>query len=144
MDFDAELIAHNVQLIRNHLRNEELNDYDGVFAEMTEPAEYYIASTRESLIGRDAILTRQATLLGLLVDLHLGVQSIGATETHGWVELLVSAKVKDVFEGLPAGTPISYGAVGIFQFRDGKISKEIVYHQRPMPTDDAAAPTSRW
>lgn len=118
---------HNAELIRRHMRLEEQADSNAVLDDMVDPPSYYLAASDEWVHGRAGVQEIHRSLNATFPDLKVDIKAVGADDTNGFAEVVVSGTLsRDAF-GHNAGTWVCNTVAAIFEFRDGKIASERLY-----------------
>lgn len=121
---------HNIALIRRHFLLEEQGDVDAVLQDMADPPEYFMPAVGDEKIrDKQWIYEHHIALHEAFPDLHIEVESIFATDTHGAAQVLITGTQKLDYGGMRAtGKTCRWHVCAIFTFRDGKIVSESAYY----------------
>ena len=117
----------NIELIRRHMRLEEQGDSDAVLDDMVDPPSYYLAAADAWVHGRAGVQEIHRSLNARFPVVKIEIKAVGADDTNGFAEVVVSGTLsRDAF-GHKAGTWVCNTTASIFEFKDGKIACERVY-----------------
>lgn len=124
--------AANVELIRQHLLQEEKGQYEDVLAGMTDPPEYYLPGlSDEPIRSREGVSEIHHMLFESLENISIDVVTIDANDDFGFAEVVVSGRHVGEFMGIPpTGKMTRLSSCGVFLFKDGKIQRESIYADR--------------
>ena len=115
---------HNANLLAQYPTLWTRHDVDAVVALFTDDCCYEDAALRWTHRGKHELREFAAKVFTMHADFRLRYLSSFATVARGAAEWVIDATFQDEFEGVvvPA-TAISFRGATLFEFRDGKISR---------------------
>lgn len=128
---DKDRIVQNLTAVENHFHSEALNEVEAALETFTDDIVWEAPAPNglnRVFSGKQAVVENYRALFASMKDVQFQFLQRFATEDRVVDDSLVSFTVaKDGYWHFPVGSRIEMRLVHIFEMRDGKISKEIVF-----------------
>ena len=128
---DENRIAQNLAAVENHFHNEGLNEVEAALETFTDDIVWEAPAPNglnRSFKGKEAVAKNYRELFASMRDLKFQFLQRFATEDRVVDDSIVRFEVaKDGYWHFPVGSKIEMRLVHIFEMRDGKISREILF-----------------
>lgn len=128
---DQEKIATNLTAVENHFHSEALNEVEAALATFTDDIVWEAPAPNglnRIFRGKDAVGKNYHALWASMKDVKFTLLQRFATEDRVVDDSTVAFEVvKDGYWHFPLGSRVYMRLVHIFEMRDGKISREIVF-----------------
>jgi steroid delta-isomerase-like uncharacterized protein len=121
-----------LQLVEEHIRLENLHNFDGILATFGPDARYDDEPWGDHRIGRDQVHHYYKDLLAASADFRIEVRDRYATDEAVILEVTVSGTHTGTWRGLPAtGSQIIFPLCGVFTFdQEERLLGEKIYCDR--------------
>ena len=143
---DRDRIARNLAVVESHFHSEALNEVEVALDTFTDDIVWEAPAPNglnRSFAGKEAVARNYRELFASMRDVKFQALQRFATEDRVVDDSIVSFEVAtDGYWHFPAGSRIEMRLVHIFEMRDGKIAREIVFDMgavREAGADAAAA-----
>jgi ketosteroid isomerase-like protein len=128
---DNDLIARNLAAVENHFHSEATNEVDAALQTFTDDIVWEAPAlnglNRSARGKRDAEVNYRA-LFGSMRDVKFTLLQRFATEDRVVDDSLVTFEVaQEGYWHFPLGSKVEMRLVHIFEMRDGKIARELVF-----------------
>jgi ketosteroid isomerase-like protein len=124
-------VAKNLAAVENHFHSEGLNDVEKALETFTDDVVWDAPAPNglnRSFSGKEAAGNNYRRLWGAMRNAKFQTVQRFATEDRVVDDSILTFEVaKDGYFHFPVGTRVEMRLVHIFEMRDGKISKEIVF-----------------
>jgi ketosteroid isomerase-like protein len=128
---DSDRVARNLAAVENHFHSEALNEVEAALDTFTDDIVWEAPAPNglnRTFSGKEAAAENYRELFASMRDVKFQLLQRFATEDRVVDDSIVTFKVaKDGYWHFPAGSKIEMRLVHIFEMRDGKISREIVF-----------------
>jgi ketosteroid isomerase-like protein len=128
---DRDRVARNLAAVENHFHSEALNEVDAALATFTDDIVWEAPALNgldRSFAGKEAVEANYRALFASMRDVNFEFLQRFATEDRVVDDSLVTFEVaKDGYWHFPVGSRIEMRLVHIFEMRDGRISRELVF-----------------
>ena len=128
---DRDRVAHNLAAVESHFHSEALNEIETALATFTDDIVWEAPAPNglnRSFSGKEATAKNYRELFASMRDVKFQFLQRFATEERVVDDSIVTFEVaKDAYWHFPIGSKIEMRLVHIFEMRDGKISREIVF-----------------
>jgi ketosteroid isomerase-like protein len=128
---DKDLIARNLAAVENHFHGEALNEVEAALEMFTDDVVWEAPAPNglnRSFAGKEAARKNYRELFASMRDVKFQFLQRFATEDRVVDDSIVTFEVaKDGYRHFPLGSKIEMRLVHIFEMRDGKIAKELVF-----------------
>lgn len=128
---NKELIEKNLAAVENHFHSEAMNEIEAALEQYTDDIVWEAPAPNglnRSFSGKEAVGKSYHELFASMREIEFQPLQRFATENRVVDYSLVKFEVaKDGYWHFPVGSRIEMRLVHIFEMRDGKISKEIVF-----------------
>jgi ketosteroid isomerase-like protein len=130
-DMDKARIAQNLAAVENHFHSEALNEIEMALETFTDDIVWEAPAPNglhRSFSGKEAAARNYRELFASMRDVKFQFLQRFATEDREVDDSIVTFEVaKDGYWHFPLGSKIEMRLVHIFEMRDGKIAREIVF-----------------
>src|SRR5512134_2294977 len=124
-------VARNLAAVENHFHSEALNEVEAALATFTDDIVWEAPAPNgldRSFAGKQAVAENYRALFASMRDVKFQFLQRFATEDRVVDDSIVTFEVaKDGYWHFPPGSKVEMRLVHIFEMRDGKIAKEIVF-----------------
>jgi ketosteroid isomerase-like protein len=124
-------VARNLAAVENHFHSEALNEVEAALETFTDDVVWEAPAPNglnRSFSGKPAAAENYRKLFASMRDVKFQFLQRFATEDRVVDDSIVSFEVvKDGYWHFPVGSKVEMRLVHIFEMRDGKIAKEIVF-----------------
>ena len=128
---NEERIAQNLAAVVNHFHSEALNDVEAALATFTDDVIWEAPAPNglnRSFTGKEAVESNYRQLWASMRNVNFQPLQRIATEDRVVDDCTVTFEVaKDGYWHFPVGSKVEMRLVHIFEMRDGKIAREIVF-----------------
>jgi ketosteroid isomerase-like protein len=128
---DQKVIAVNLAAVDNHFHSEATNEVEAALETFTDDIVWEAPAPNgldRIFKGKEAVAKNYRALFASMRDVKFQFLQRFATEDRVVDDSIVTFEVaKDGYWHFPAGSKIHMRLVHIFEMRDGKISREIVF-----------------
>lgn len=128
---DQERIARNLAAVENHFHSEASNEVEAALAMFTDDIVWEapaLNGLNRSFAGKQAVAKNYRQLFASMRDVKFRFLQRFATEDRVVDDSLVTFEVAtNGYWHFPLGSRIEMRLVHIFEMRDGKISRELVF-----------------
>lgn len=128
---DRDRAAQNLAVVENHFHSEALNEVEAALKTFTEDIVWVAPAPNglnRSFSGKEAVAKNYLELFASMRDVKFRFLQRFATEDRVVDDSIVTFQVaKDGYWHFPLGSKVEMRLVHIFEMRDAKISKEIVF-----------------
>lgn len=128
---DRDRAAQNLAVVENHFHSEALNEVEAALKTFTEDIVWEAPAPNglnRSFSGKQAVAKNYRELFASMSDVKFRFLQRFATEDRVVDDSIVTFQVaKDGYWHFPLGSKVEMRLVHIFEMRDAKISKEIVF-----------------
>lgn len=128
---DKDRIAQNLASVDKHFHSEALNEVEAALETFTDDIVWEAPAPNglnRSFSGKNAVAENYRALFVSMRDVKFRFLQRFATEDRVVDDSIVSFEVaKEGYWHFPVGSKIEMRLVHIFEMRDGKISREIVF-----------------
>jgi ketosteroid isomerase-like protein len=128
---DRDRAAQNLAVVENHFHSEALNEVEAALKTFTEDIVWAAPAPNglnRSFSGKEAVAKNYRELFASMRDVKFRFLQRFATEDRVVDDSIVTFQVaKDGYWHFPLGSKVEMRLVHIFEMRDAKISKEIVF-----------------
>jgi ketosteroid isomerase-like protein len=128
---DKDRIAQNLAGVENHFHSESLNEVDAALETFTDDIVWEAPAPNglnRAFSGKEAVAKNYRALFASMRNVKFQFLQRFATEDRVVDDSTVTFEVaKDGYWHFPVGSKIEMRLVHIFEMRDEKISKEIVF-----------------
>jgi ketosteroid isomerase-like protein len=128
---DSDRIAQNLAAVENHFHSEAVNDVEAALEMFTDDILWEAPAPNglnRVFSGKEAVAKNYHELFGSMRDVKFQLLQRFATEDRVVDDSIVTFEVaKDGYWHFPVGSRIEMRLVHIFEMRDGRISREIVF-----------------
>lgn len=137
---NRDRIARNLAAVENHFHSEAHNEIEAALEMYTDDIVWEAPAPNglnRSFAGKEAVARNYRELFASMRNVEFQPLQRFATEDRVVDDSLVTFEVvRDGYWHFPVGSRIEMRLVHIFEMRDGKISREIVFDMgRPVPTE---------
>jgi len=126
-----DLIAQNLAAVESHFHSEALNEVEAALETFTDDIVWEAPALNgldRAFSGKAAVATNYRDLFASMQDVRFQFLQRFATEDRVVDDSIVTFTVaKGGYWHFPVGSKIEMRLVHIFEMRDGKISRELVY-----------------
>jgi ketosteroid isomerase-like protein len=130
-DVNNDLIAKNLAVVDNHFHSEALSDVEAALETFTGDVVWEAAAPNglnRSSTGKEAAARNYRQLWASMRNVRFQPLQRFATEDRVVDDCTITFEVaKDGYFQFPAGSKVEMRLVHIFEMRDGKIAREIVF-----------------
>jgi len=130
-DMDKDRIAQNLAAVETHFHSEALNEIEMALETFTDDIVWEAPAPNglhRSFSGKEAAARNYRELFASMRDVKFQFLQRFATEDRVVDDSIVTFEVaKDGYWHFPLGSKIEMRLVHIFEMRDGKIAREIVF-----------------
>jgi len=124
-------VARNLAAVENHFHSEALNEVEAALEIFTDDVVWEAPAPNglnRSFSGKEAAAENYRKLFASMRDVRFQFLQRFATEDRVVDDSIVTFEVaKDGYWHFPVGSKIEMRLVHIFEMRDGKISRELVF-----------------
>jgi ketosteroid isomerase-like protein len=124
-------IAQNLGVVESHFHSEALNEIEAALETFTEDITWEAPAPNglnRTFSGKAAVAKNYRELFTSMRDVKFRLLQRFATENRVVDDSMVTFEVaKDGYWHFPVGSKVEMRLVHIFEMRDGKISREIVF-----------------
>jgi ketosteroid isomerase-like protein len=128
---NMDRVAQNLVAVENHFHSEALNEVEAALKTFTDDIIWEAPAPNglnRSFCGKEAVARNYQQLFASMRDVKFQFLRRFATEDRVVDDSIVMFEVaKDGYWHFPLGSKIEMRLVHIFEMRDGKISREIVF-----------------
>ncbi len=128
---DEKLIARNLAAVEAHFHSEAANEVAAALELYTDDIVWEapaLNGLNRAYRGKDAVAENYLELWGCMRDVRFTFLQRFATEDRVVDDSLVTFEViRDGYWHFPVGSKVEMRLVHIFEMRDGKIARELVY-----------------
>jgi ketosteroid isomerase-like protein len=128
---DHDRIARNLAAVENHFHSEALNEVEAALATFTDDIVWEapaLNGLNRRFAGKDATAENYRALFASMRDVKFEFLQRFATEDRVVDDSLVTFDVvQDGYWHFPVGSKVEMRLVHIFEMRDGKIARELVF-----------------
>ena len=128
---ERDRVARNLAAVENHFHSEALNEVEAALATFTDDIVWEAPAPNgldRSFAGKQAVAENYRALFASMRDVKFQFLQRFATEDRVVDDSIVTFEVaKDGYWHFPLGARIEMRLVHIFEMREGKISREIVF-----------------
>ncbi len=128
---DNELIAKNLEAVENHFHSEALEEVETALETFTDDVVWEAPAPNglnRSFVGLEAAGENYRRLFASMRDVKFQLLQRFATEDRVVDDSIVTFEVaEDGYWHFPLGSKVEMRLVHIFEMRDGKIAREIVF-----------------
>ena len=128
---DADRIARNLAAVENHFHSEALNEVDAALETFTDDIVWEAPAPNgldRSFAGKQAVAENYRALFASMRDVKFQFLQRFATEDRVVDDSLVTFEVaRDGYWHFPLGSKVEMRLVHIFEMRNGKIARELVF-----------------
>jgi ketosteroid isomerase-like protein len=128
---ERDRVARNLAAVENHFHGESLNEVAAALEMFTDDIVWEapaLNGLNRSFKGKEAVAANYRQLFASMRDLKFQFLQRFATEDRVVDDSIVTFEVaKDGYWHFPVGSKVEMRLVHIFEMRDGKISKEILF-----------------
>jgi ketosteroid isomerase-like protein len=130
-DMNKDKIAENLAAVENHFHSEALSDVEEALETFTDDVVWEAPAPNglnRSFTGKEAVGSNYRRLWASMRNVNFQPLQRFATEERVVDDSMVSFEVaKDGYWHFPLGSKVQMRLVHIFEMRDGKIEREIVF-----------------
>ena len=127
----GDLVAGNLAAVENHFHSEALNEVEAALETFTDDIVWEAPAPNgldRSFSGKEAVARNYRALFASMKDVKFRFLQRFATEDRVVDDSIVTFEVvKGGYWRFPVGSRVEMRLVHIFEMRDGKISREIVF-----------------
>jgi ketosteroid isomerase-like protein len=128
---DAARVARNLAAVESHFHSEAVSEVEAALETFTDDVVWEAPAPNglnRSFAGKEAAAENYRKLFASMRDVRFQLLQRFATEDRVVDDSLVSFEVaKDGYWHFPLGSKVEMRLVHIFEMRDGKIAREIVF-----------------
>jgi len=128
---NRDRVSRNLAAVENHFHSEALNEVEAALATFTDDIVWEAPAPNgldRSFAGKQAVAENYRALFASMRDVKFQFLQRFATEDRVVDDSIVTFEVaKDGYWHFPLGARIEMRLVHIFEMREGKISREIVF-----------------
>ncbi|MEW6130538.1 MAG: nuclear transport factor 2 family protein [Acidobacteriota bacterium] len=128
---DSEGVAQNLAAVENHFHSEALNEVEAALETFTDDIVWEAPAPNglnRRFSGKEAVARNYRQLFASMRDVQFQFLQRFATADRVVDDSIVTFEVaEDGYWHFPVGSKINMRLVHIFEMRDGKISRELVY-----------------
>jgi ketosteroid isomerase-like protein len=128
---NKDKIAENLAAVENHFHSEALSDVEAALETFTDDVVWEAPAPNglnRSFTGKEAVGSNYRRLWASMRNVNFQPLQRFATEERVVDDSMVSFEVaKDGYWHFPLGSKVQMRLVHIFEMRDGKIAREIVF-----------------
>jgi ketosteroid isomerase-like protein len=128
---NGDLVARNLAAVENHFHSEALNEVEAALETFTDDIVWEAPALNgldRSFAGKEAVARNYRALFASMRDIEFRFLQRFATDDRVVDDSIVTFEVaQDGYWHFPAGTKVEMRLVHIFEMRDGKISRELVF-----------------
>ena len=139
---DRDHIAENLAAVENHFHSEAANEVEAALETFTDDIVWEAPAPNglnRSFRGKDAVAANYRELFESMREIEFQPLQRFATEDRVVDDSLVTFEVaKDGYWHFAVGSRVEMRLVHIFEMRDGKIAREIVFDMGAVRKADAA------
>jgi ketosteroid isomerase-like protein len=145
---DKDRIAHNLAAVESHFHSEALNEVEAALETFTDDVLWEAPAPNglnRCFLGKKAAAENYRNLFASMREVKFQFLQRFATEDRVVDDSIVTFEVaKDGYWPFPVGSTIEMRLVHLFEMRDGKIAREIVFDMgRPVPSMEADHPADK-
>jgi ketosteroid isomerase-like protein len=130
-DMDRDRAAQNLKVVENHFHSEALNEVEAALETFTDDIVWEAPAPNglnRSFSGKEAVAKNYRELFASMRDVKFQFLQRFATEDRVVDDSMVTFEVaRDGYWHFPLGSKVEMRLTHIFEMRDGKISREIVF-----------------
>jgi ketosteroid isomerase-like protein len=128
---NQDRIAENIAAVENHFHGEARSDVEAALATFTDDVVWEAPAPNglnRSFTGKEAVAKNYRTLWASMRNVKFEpLQRFAAEDRVGDDSMVTFEVVKDGYWHFPVGSKVTMRLVHIFEMRDGKIAREIVF-----------------
>ena len=128
---NRDRVSRNLAAVENHFHSEALNEVEAALATFTDDIVWEAPAPNgldRSFAGKQAVAENYRALFASMRDVKFQFLQRFATEDRVVDDSIVTFEVaKDGYWHFPLGARIEMRLVHIFEMRDGKIARELVF-----------------
>ncbi len=128
---DEDLVAKNLEAVENHFHSEALEAVETALETFTDDVVWEAPAPNglnRSFVGKEAAGENYRRLFASMRDVKFQLLQRFATEDRVVDDSIVTFEVaEDGYWHFPLGSKVEMRLVHIFEMRDGKIAREIVF-----------------
>ena len=128
---NKDRVAQNLAAVENHFHSEALNEIEAALETFTDDVVWEAPAPNglnRTFTGKEAAVENYRQLFASMRDVKFQLLQRFATEDRVVDNSIVTFEVaKDGYWHFPLGSKIEMRLVHIFEMRDGKIAREIVF-----------------
>jgi len=128
---DQDVIARNLAAVENHFHSEARNEVEAALETFTDDIVWEAPALNgldRSFSGKEAVARNYRALFASMRDVEFRFLQRFATADRVVDDSIVTFEVaQDGYWHFPVGSKIEMRLVHIFEMRDGKISRELVF-----------------
>jgi ketosteroid isomerase-like protein len=128
---DSDRIARNLAAVENHFHSEALNEVDAALETFTDDIVWEapaLNGLNRRFAGKQAVERNYRALFASMRDVKFTFLQRFATEDRVVDDSLVTFEVaRNGYWHFPLGSKVEMRLVHIFEMRDGRISRELVF-----------------
>jgi ketosteroid isomerase-like protein len=136
-------IAQNLAAVENHFHSEASNEVEAALETFTDDILWEAPAPNglnRSFLGKEAVAKNYHELFESMREIEFQPLQRFATEDRVVDDSLVTFEVaKDGYWQFPVGSRVEMRLVHIFEMRDGKIAREIVFDMGAVRSENADA-----
>jgi ketosteroid isomerase-like protein len=130
-DMDRDRAAQNLKVVENHFHSEALNEVEAALETFTDDIVWEAPAPNglnRSFSGKEAVAKNYRELFASMRNVKFQFLQRFATDDRVVDDSMVTFEVaKDGYWHFPLGSKVEMRLTHIFEMRDGKISREIVF-----------------
>lgn len=128
---DTDLVARNLAVVESHFHSEALNEVESALESFTDDIVWEAPAPNglnRSFSGKEAVERNYRALFASMRDVKFQFLQRFATDDRVVDDSIVTFEVvTDGYWHFPLGSRVEMRLTHIFEMRDGKISREIVF-----------------
>ena len=128
---NRDRVSRNLAAVENHFHSEALNEVEAALATFTDDIVWEAPAPNgldRSFAGKQAVAENYRALFASMRDVKFQFLQRFATEDRVVDDSLVTFEVaRDGYWHFPLGSKVEMRLVHIFEMRDGKIARELVF-----------------
>jgi steroid delta-isomerase-like uncharacterized protein len=132
MTIGEETLRARIELVKRHVRSENLHDLEAIMETFGEAARYDDEPWGDHRMGRDGVRSYYEGLIRALPDLRIDVQRTHVSNEHIILEVEISGTQKGKWRGLPGtGRSVRFPLCAVYSFDDDqRLAGEKIYYDR--------------
>ncbi len=132
MTIGEETLRARIELVKRHVRSENLHDLEAIMETFGEAARYDDEPWGDHRVGRAEVRSYYEGLIRALPDLRIDVQRTHVSDEHVILEVEIMGTQEGKWRGLPGtGRSVRFPLCAVYSFDDEqKLAGEKIYYDR--------------